>query len=103
MQNQNDHFLISIYPYLNALRINNLYSISSSSEWRYCQESTYQAKNTNFSQSMDPKNIILEPKSQTAYCFIHKAASSTWMKLFTNIHKDEKRFKAIIHFGQYYK
>ena len=79
------------------------YFIFSSSEWSYYQESTYQAKNTKFSQSIHPRNILLEPKSQTAYCFIHKVASSTWMKLFTNIHKDEKRFKAIIHFGQYYK
>jgi hypothetical protein len=66
-------------------------------------EKTYNSKDSVFSYSLDPRHILLEPKSHTSNCYIHKAASSTWMSLFTQIQKEEKRFKSIIHFGKYYK
>ena len=73
------------------------------SAWDYFRYPNYNAKDDNFSQTIHPDHILLEPKSRTAYCYIHKVASSTWMKLFTHLHKESKRYQAIIHFGQYYK
>ena len=73
------------------------------SRWEFFSYPNYDAKDVKFSQTLHADHILLEPKSRSAYCYIHKVASSTWMKLFTNVHKESKRYQAIIHFGQYYK
>ena len=46
--------------------------------------------------SINPQNIILEPRSHTAYCFNPKAGSATWKRLFGKMHAKEKRFKSIL-------
>ena len=73
------------------------------SRWDYFSYPNYDAKDVQFSQTIHADHILLEPKSRSAYCYIHKVASSTWMKLFTNVHKESKRYQAIIYFGKYYK
>ena len=46
--------------------------------------------------SINPQNIILEPRSHTAYCFNQKAGSAAWKRLFGKMHAKEKRFKSIL-------
>ena len=89
--------------------------IFSTSGWKYYAHSTYNAKpgaKTKIvpkmvlrllRRSIDPQNIILEPKSHTAYCFNHKVASTAWMRLFTKMHAEEKNFKSIVDSKAYYK
>ena len=76
---------------------------STSSGWKYSAHSTYIAKGGRHSRwkallghSIDPRHIILEPKSHTAYCFNCKAGSTTWMTLFTKMHAEEKKVKSIV-------
>ena len=45
--------------------------------------------------SINPRNIILEPTSRTAYCVNRAAGSATWMILFGKMHAKEKKFKSI--------
>ena len=84
---------------------NKIFYILSVSNWNYWPPTLEysSANSSSYDQYMTPRHILLEPKSRTAYCYIHKVASSTWMSFFTHLHKEEKRFKALIHFGKYYR
>ena len=84
--------------------------IFSTSGWKYSAHSKrYIAKDGQYSLSINPHNIILEPKSHTAYCFNRKVASTAWMRLFTKMHAEEKNLqgedirKNILPRRRYYK
>ena len=84
--------------------------IFRTSGWKYSTNSTYIAKDgattnmvpkmalTMLEHSIKPRNIILEPKSHTAYCFNCKAGSTTWQTLFTKMHADKKEVKSILNY-----
>ena len=69
----------------------------------FIPHTTYKARHSKFSQRIKSHHILLEPKTQTAYCYNHKSASSTWMKLLARVHNKERKFDSIVDSGKYYK
>ena len=50
-------------------------------------------------------NFLVEPRSRSLYCVVHKAASTTWMSLFARIYRDEDEafVSELERTGAYYK
>ena len=62
----------------------------------------YESTVPMYSQKMR-KFFLTDEKSKTIYCFNHKAASSTWMALFSRLYGDEQFLKELEESHAYYR
>ena len=65
---------------------------------------TYFAVAEAYDQTVNKWSFLLEPeKTRSAYCFNHKAASTTWMSIFARLEGDEDFLEEMRRTQQYYK
>ena len=64
---------------------------------------TYIATNELYDQTLGKSFLLDAEKTRSAYCFNHKAASTTWMSIFARLEGDEDFLKEMRRTQQYYK
>ena len=55
----------------------------------HANKCSHVGKHPRYSQKIG-RNWLVDPKSKSAYCFNHKAASTTWMAVFTKLYGDKE-------------
>ena len=65
---------------------------------------TYVAVDELYDQTLGRSSFLLDAeKTRSAYCFNHKAASTTWMSIFARLEGDEDFLEEMRRTQQYYK
>ena len=64
---------------------------------------TYLAVDELYDQTVGKSFLLETEKTRSAYCFNHKAASTTWMSVFARLEGDEDFLEEMQKTQQYYK
>ena len=64
---------------------------------------TYLAVDEMYDQTVGKSFLLETEKTRSAYCFNHKAASTTWMSVFARLEGDEDFLEEMQRTQQYYK
>jgi galactokinase/mevalonate kinase-like predicted kinase len=49
------------------------------------------------------RSFVIDDQSRTIYCFNHKAASSTWLSVYTSLYKDKSVVREIMQNTLFYR
>ena len=64
---------------------------------------TYLAVDELYDQTVGKSFLLETEKTRSAYCFNHKAATTTWMSVFARLEGDEDFLEEMQRTQQYYK